>query len=103
MITTHARKRIDILVDAPLCDWLIERAAAANILHHSILPVESGLGRAGAWRDDDSYGAVAKRMFVALSNEEKVSALLELLAPDIERYGLVIAVSEVQVIRGERF
>jgi len=102
MIQTFTRKRIDILVDAPLCDWLVEQAAAAGIVHHSILPVESGLGRAGPWRDD-GFGAVGKRMFLALSNEEKVQALLERLAPDIERFGLVIAVYDVEVIRGERF
>lgn len=102
MITTHTRKRIDILVDAPLCEWLIEQAAAVDILHHSVLPVESGLGRTGPWRGD-GFGTVAKRMFLALSNEAKVQALLERLAPDIERYGLVIAVYDVEVVRGERF
>ena len=102
MITTVTRKRIDVLVDAPLCDWLVEQAAAAGITHHSILPVESGLGRGGAWHDD-GFGAVPKKMLVALSNADKVSGLLELLAPSIERYGLVIAVYDVEVIRGERF
>lgn len=102
MITTFTRKRIDILVDAPLCDWLVEQAAAAGIVHHSILPVESGLGRGGAWRDE-GFGTVAKRMFVALTNTEKTEALLERIALDIERYGLVVAVQDVQVVRGERF
>jgi hypothetical protein len=103
MITTHTRKRIDVLVDAPLSDWLVEQAAAAGIVHHSILPVQSGVGRGGAWRDDDGFGSVAKRMFVALTNGEKVGALLERLAPEIERYGLVITVQDVEVVRGERF
>lgn len=102
MIKTFTRKRIDVLVDAPLCDWLVEQAAAAGIVHHSVLPVESGLGRSGPWRDD-GFGVVAKRMFVALTNAEKVAVLLDRVAPDIERYGLVIAVYDVEVVRGERF
>lgn len=102
MISTFTRKRIDVLVDAPLCDWLVEQAAKAGIVHHSVMPVESGLGRGGAWKDE-GFGTVAKKMFVALSNDEKVGALVERLAPDIERYGLVIAVSSVEVVRGERF
>ncbi|MFN3516118.1 MAG: P-II family nitrogen regulator [Novosphingobium sp.] len=102
MIQTFTRKRIDILVDAPLCDWLVEQAAAAGIIHHSILPVESGLGRTGPWRTE-SFGTVAKRMFLALTNEHKAAALLERIAPDIERYGLVVALQEVEVVRGERF
>lgn len=102
MITTFDRKRIDILVDAPLCDWLVEQAGLADIPHHSLLPVYSGVGRGGAWRDE-GFGTVAKRMFVAVTNEDKIAALLELLAPQIERYGLVITVYDVQVVRGERF
>lgn len=102
MIKTFTRKRIDVLVDAPLCDWLVEQAAAAGIVHHSVLPVESGLGRSGPWRDD-GFGVVAKRMFVALTNAEKVAVLLDRVAPDIERYGLLIAVYDVEVVRGERF
>lgn len=102
MITTFKRKRIDILVDAPLCDWLVGQAAEAGIAHHSLLPVHSGKGRGGAWQDD-GYGAVAKRMFVAVTNKAKVGDLLERIAGHIERYGLVITVYDVEVVRGERF
>lgn len=102
MITTYTRKRIDILVDAPLCDWLIERAGEAGIAHHSLLRVHSGTGRTGPW-SDEGFGTVAKRMFVAVTNAEKVGALLDRIASDIERYGLVITVYDVEVVRGERF
>lgn len=102
MITTESRKRVDILVDAPLCDWLVQQAATAGIVHHSVLPVESGVGRGGPWRDD-GFGTVAKRLFVALTNKDKAQALLERIAPEIERYGLVVAVQDVAVVRGERF
>lgn len=103
MVKTYTRKRIDILVDAPLCDWLVETAAAAGIGHYSFLPVHSGSGRAGPWRAEDGFGTVAKRLFIAMTNEAKVAGFLDLLAPEIEKYGLVIAVYDVQVIRGERF
>lgn len=102
MIETFKRKRIDILIDAPLCDWLVGQAAEAGIPHHSLLPVHSGKGRTGSWQDD-GYGAVAKRMFVAVTNEAKVGALLDLIAGQIERYGLVITIYDVEVVRGERF
>ena len=103
MIETFTRKRIDILVDAPLCPWLVETAKAAGIPHHSLLPVHSGEGRGGSWRDDDGYGSVPKRMFIAVSNEAKVADFMDRLAPKIETHGLVITIYDVQVIRGERF
>lgn len=103
MIETFKRKRIDILVDAPLCDWLADMASRAGIAHYTLLPVHAGSGRSGIWRDDDGFGTVAKRMFVAVSNEAKTGAFVDLLAPEIETYGLVITIYDVDVIRGERF
>jgi hypothetical protein len=103
MIQTFTRKRIDILVDAPLCDWLAAEAAKAGIEHYTLLPAHSGRGRGGEWRDDDGFGTVAKRMFVAVSNEGKVGALLDRIAASIESYGLVITIYDVEVVRGERF
>jgi PII-like signaling protein len=102
MIATVTRRRIDVLVDEPLCAWLVEQAAKSGIAHHSVLRVHSGHGRMGPWRDD-GFGAVAKRMFVAITGEAKADDLLERLAPHIEQYGLVITMNDVQVMRGERF
>lgn len=103
MVKTYTRKRIDILVDAPLCDWLVETAAAAGIGHYSFLSVHSGSGRAGHWRLEDGFESVVKLLFIAMTNDAKVERFLDLLAPEIEKYGLVINVYDVQVIRGERF
>jgi hypothetical protein len=103
VVKTFTRKRIDVLVDAPLSDWLVETAAAAGIAHFSFLPVHAGRGRGGSWHVEDGFGTVAKYMFVALTNGAKLEQFLTLLAPDIEKYGLVIAVCDVEVIRGERF
>ena len=47
MIQTFTRKRIDILVDAPLCDWLAEVASEAGIDHYTLLAAHSGRGRSG--------------------------------------------------------
>jgi PII-like signaling protein len=102
MIATFTRRRIDVLVDAPLCDWLVEQAALSGIGHYSVLPVHAGSGRNGAWKDD-GFGTVAKRVFVAVTSEEKADDLVERLAPRIEQYGMVVTVHDVQVVRGERF
>lgn len=103
MIKLIARKRIDVLVDAPLSGWLIERAEAAGIAHHSLIAMHSGKGRSGAWRDDDGYGSVGKLMFIAVTNEDKLGAFLDDIAPQIEAYGLVITAYNADVVRGERF
>ena len=103
MMELFTRKRIDILVDEVLSEWLAEQAAGAGIPHYSLLSVASGRGRGGHWREDDGYGSMAKQMFVAVSNETKIDAFVRSLAPHIEVYGLVVTIYDVQVVRGERF
>lgn len=103
MVELVKRKRIDILVDAPLSEWLAETAASAGIPHHTLMSLHSGKGLGGAWRDEDVSGAVAKRMFIAIASEPKVKLLIDALAPHLDTYGLVVTISDVDVVRGDRF
>ena len=103
MVQLVTRKRIDILIDAPLSAWLAGVAEQAGIPHHSFLPVASGRGRKGSWRDEDVSGAVSKKMFVAVAKAGQVEALVEALAPHLDDYGLVVVISTVEVVRSNRF
>ncbi len=103
MVELVKRKRIDILIDAPLSEWLVETAATVGIIHYTLMNMHSGSGRAGSWRDEELSGAVAKRMFIAIANAEKVQSLIDALAPHLDTYGLVVTIADVEVVRGERF
>lgn len=103
MVELVSRKRIEILIDAPLSEWLVETAASAGIAHHTLMNLHSGKGRTGSWRDEDVSGAVSKRMFIAIANAEKVQRLIDALAPHLDAYGLVVTIADVDVVRGERF
>jgi hypothetical protein len=97
------RKRIEVVVDAPLCEWLSESAAGVGIGHHSLMPLSSGAGQGGAWRDEDMSGAVAKKLFIAIASADKASAFLQAIAPHLDAYGLLITLGDVEVVRGDRF
>jgi hypothetical protein len=103
MVELVRRKRIDILIDAPLCEWLAETAAAVGIAHYTLASLSAGMGHGGAWRDEDVSGAVAKRMFIAIAGQEKVEALIAALEPHLGAYGLVVTIIDVEVVRGDRF
>lgn len=103
MVALIQRKRIDILIDAPLSEWLAETAASVGIAHHTFMHLASGSGKSGVWRDEDVSGAVSKRMFIAIANVDKVQALIDALAPFLDSYGLVVSILDVEVVRGERF
>jgi nitrogen regulatory protein PII len=97
------RKRVEIVIDTPLCAWLTREAEAAGIPHHTLLAADSGRGRTGGWRDEDVSGALSKKMFVAVAKQEQVDALIDALAPHLDEYGLIVMISDVEVVRSERF
>mgnify|MGYP006287765877 CR=1 FL=1 len=103
MVQLVQRKRIEVMADAPLCEWLAETAARVGIAHYSVATLSAGSGQSGHWRDEDVSGAVAKRLFIAIASAEKADAFLEGLAPHLDEYGLLVTLGDVDVVRGERF
>jgi hypothetical protein len=103
MIETVTRKRIEVLIDRPLAPRLVEAAAEAGVSGYTLIPVQSGSGRQGRWRNDPISGAEAKTIFLTIASEAKAERFVELLAPHLDDYGMLLTVGDVQVIRGERF
>lgn len=103
MAATFTRKRIEILVDTPLAPLIVEAAAEAGIAGYTLIPVQSGAGRSGSWRDDRVTGVGTKSIFLTVASEEKASALVDLLRPNLDEYGLLLTMSDVAVVRSERF
>jgi PII-like signaling protein len=103
MTRTFTRKRVEILVDAPLAQMLIQSAADAGIAGYTLIPVKSGAGRGGAWRHDSITEAESKTIFLTIASEEKANAFVAMLAPHLGEYGMLLTLSDVEVVRGERF
>ena len=103
MIETVSRKRIEILVDTPLVPRLIKHARDVDISGWSLIHVDAGGGRDGAWQHDDVTGAAAKTIILMIASEAKAAALVDALAPLLDSYRLLLTVGDVQVVRGERF
>ena len=103
MVNTFTRKRVEILVDTPLAPRLIRAAADAGIDGYTLIPVQSGAGRGGTWRDDRVSSAQSKTIFLTIASEEKAAAFVDALAPHLESYGMLLTMADVQVVRGERF
>lgn len=102
MIETVIRKRIEILVDSPLVRRVTAAIDTAGISGWSVLPVTSGSGRDGRWREERITGA-DKSLVLSIASVEKAAALVEALAPILTSHGLLLTMWDVEVIRGERF
>jgi hypothetical protein len=104
MIETVTRKRIEVLIDTALARKLVAAADAAGVSGYTFLPVSSGKGSGGRWSDDQiTGGAGAKSLFLTVTNEEKASQLIDALQPLLDSHGLVLFVSDVAVIRGNKY
>jgi hypothetical protein len=103
MVETVTRKRIEILVDTPLVPRLIKHARDVDISGWSLIHVDAGGGRDGAWQHDDVTGAAAKTIILMIASDEKAQALADVLAPFLDSYRLLLTIGNVQVVRGERF
>ena len=100
---TVSRKRIEILADAPLVPRIVAAFDAAGIGGHTVLPVLSGSGRTGSWSEERLTAAESKRLVMAIASAESADALIEALAPLLDSHRLLLALSDVAVVRGNRF
>lgn len=103
MVQTVTRKRIEILVDAPLAPRIIAHIKAVDISGWSLIHVDSGGGRAGQWQHDDVTEAGAKTIVLVVASDEKAQRLVDAIAPLLDSYRLLLTIGDVQVVRGERF
>lgn len=102
MIETVTRKRIEILTDTQLQKRVTDAITKADITGWTIVPVTSGKGRDGPWREERVIGT-DKVFVLTIAAEDKAQALAETLAPMLTKYGFIFSMWDVQVIRGERF
>lgn len=99
---TVLRKRIEILADAPLLPRLLAALEACGIGGHTVYPALSGAGRTGRWSEDRLTGT-SKLMLVAITSDDHAAALVDQLAPLLDSHRLLLTLSAVEVVRGDRY
>ena len=101
-MNTVTRKRIEILADAPLLPRLVDILQASGITGHSVFPAVSGAGATGRWSDDGLTGT-AKLVIMAITSAAHAATLVSQLAPLLNSHRLLLTLSDVEVVRGDRF
>ena len=101
---THHKKRIEIVVEAPLLRRLIELLESSAVGGFTVLPALAGYGHEGSW-DREGQVSDAGRMIVVVCiidpgrAEEVVESVYGLLSRQIG----IVAISDVEVIRPDKF
>jgi PII-like signaling protein len=101
---THPKKRIDIMVEAPLMQRVLNLLDQQNLSGYTVLPVLAGRGKDGAWHRDGVVGrAGALVMIFCIVDEQRIDEVLEPLFKLVSRQIGIVTVSDVHVIRAEYF
>jgi PII-like signaling protein len=101
---TYPKKRIDIMVEAPLMQRVLNLLDAQGVSGYTVLPVLAGRGKDGAWHRDGVVGrAGALVMIFCILDEARVDEVLEPLFKLVSRQIGIVTLSDVHVMRAEYF
>jgi nitrogen regulatory protein PII len=104
MTNYHLKKRIDVIVEAPLMRMIANRLDRANVSGYSVTPVLEGRGMVNAWSSEGQVGNSANMIALlcvvdAAVVDGTVDSILNAIG---DRVGF-LTVSDVFVVRPERF
>ena len=101
---TFRKKRIEIVVEAPLLSKVIARLDGANVSGYSVMPVTAGRGFDGVWSAEGQIGSASQMTYiVCIVDVARLDAVLSEVFAVIARQIGFIATSDVEVIRADRF
>ncbi len=100
---THPRTRMEIWLEAPLLQRSEAVLDKAGVSVYAVFDGREGKGLSGAWSDAGLKDVHDMRLIVAIVSPEAVDTLAPQFTALFARYPGVIVLSDVQVIRAERF
>ncbi len=103
VIETHLRHKLEIIIDQPHLRRVVEVLERHTVRGYTVLPTLSGKGSRGDWVPDRLTHADDRVVVVAVMAKEIADETLESLAELFLELPGVAFVSEVRVLRPDRF
>lgn len=101
---THAAKRVVITIEAIMQKRLTDALEGAGVTGYSILDVIGGSGRSGRWTSEGQISRASGMVqVICIIKPERIDALLESAFKVVDKHIGVVTVTDVEVIRAERF
>jgi PII-like signaling protein len=98
---TVARKKLEVIIEEPILRRLEAILAEEGVRGWSVFRSVEGSGSHGEWRS--GFAATEKRLVWAVTNAETAERVMTRLLPFLDDYPGVVCVSDVGVLRPERF
>ncbi len=101
---TFQKKRVEIVIEHPARKGLSAILDAQRVTGYSVVPVISGSGQHGPWEEAGQVtSAEGMVLVICIVDPAQCDRLLEAVYPYIQPRKAIVTVSDVQVVRGERF
>jgi PII-like signaling protein len=101
---THAKKRIEIVIEAPSLRRLTELLDRLAVAGYTVIPALAGRGRDGSWSREGLVSDAGRMVIVVcVLDESRVDPVLEEVYALVSRQIGIVTVSDVAVIRKEHF
>lgn len=102
---THAKKRIEIIIEAPSLRRLTELLDQLSVGGYTILPALGGKGReSGNWSREGLVSDAGRMVLVlCVLDQSRVDEVLDKVYALVSRQIGIVTISDVQVIRKEHF
>lgn len=100
----HPKKRLEIILEAPAQHRLTHILDSNGASGYTILPVLGGKGTQGAWSREGLVGGAGQMVTViCIANSDRAERILEDIMKLLRRQIGIVSMSDVEVVRGERF
>ncbi len=103
-LATFHKKRLDIVVEAPVLNRLLDLLDDLAVTGYTVLPALAGRGAEGAWRRAGMVSDAGRMVVVmCILDEARIDDVLQPVYELVRRQIGIVTVSDVAVIRPDHF
>ena len=103
-LTTHSKKQLNITIERPVLNRMLDLLDELKVTGYTVIPSLGGSGSEGTWRRSGMVTDAGQMVVVVcVLDESRVADVLGPVFRLVEKQIGIVTVSDVQVVRPERF
>ncbi len=100
----HEAKRVEVIIESVMEKQISRALEGAGVTGYTFLPVLGGSGSSGRWtREGNVSRAGGMIAVICLIAPHRLDTLLDALFPVLDEHIGVVSITDVQILRAERF
>ena len=99
----HAKKKVEVILEAPLLRRTLEVIAASGASGYTVLPAHAGTGSEGPWKRGQVSDAFQMACIVVICDAAIAEKLVDEVFGLLRHYTAIVYVSDVGVVRSEKY